>query len=107
MFVGNHDISLDMHYHQCSTISPIDVKLNNCSFTCFACNNTYHIWFIIRLPPLLSQVLEILVNDDKHVPRLHIHHAYNLNLINTNGDVQKQRYIMMDDVFIYHTVNLD
>ena len=40
----------------------------------------------------------------KHVPMysFRICHVHNMNLIDTNGDVQKRRCIKMDDVFIYH-----
>ena len=33
---------------------------------------------------------------------MHIHHTHNMNFIDTNGDVPKGRYIMMDDVYLYH-----
>ena len=33
---------------------------------------------------------------------MHIHQTHNMNFIDTNGDVQKGRYIMMDDVYLYH-----
>ena len=39
---------------------------------------------------------------DKHDPHLHTHHAPISYLIDINGDVHKKRYIMMDDVYLYH-----
>ena len=39
---------------------------------------------------------------DKHVPHLHTHHAPISYLIDINGDVHKKRYVMMDDVYLYH-----
>ena len=90
--------------HECFTISPVACnKLNNCSFTCFACNNNSNMVYIEMAPIAFSNFGDFDDFHDKHVPHLHTHHAPMLHLIDTNGDVHKKRYVMMDDVFIYHT----
>lgn len=59
--------------------------------------------FSIEMAPIaFSTFGDISKCHDKHVPHLHTHHAYFSNLIDTNGDVHKKRYVMMDDVFLYH-----
>jgi hypothetical protein len=45
----------------------------------------------------------IIANDGYvRMSGLHIHHAFHNILLDANGDVQMKRYVMMDDVFIYH-----
>jgi hypothetical protein len=106
MFVDNHAISLNVYYHECSPISPIVAcnKMNNCYFTCFACNNTHHMVHNEIAPIAFSNFGDFDYCHDKHVPMysLHFHHAYCNSLLDANGDMQRRRCIMMDDVFIYH-----
>ena len=93
-----------MHYHECFTTSPIVAcdKLNDCSFTCFACNISDKLFSFEIAPIAFSKYGDFVNGHDKHVPHLHTHHAFYMHLNNTNGDVHKKRYIMMDDVFLYH-----
>ena len=86
---------------------PIACKMmNNCSLKCFACNDTYHMVDNEMAPIAFS------IFGDSKLPHfgfcndMHIHHAHNMNLIDTNGDAQQRRCIMMDDVFIYHAHTL-
>jgi hypothetical protein len=105
MFVNNHAIFFNMNYHECSTITPMVAcnKINNCSFACFACNNNDHMVYNEIAPIAFSTCGYCNSCHDKHVPMndLHFHRAHN-KLLDANGDVQRRRCIMMDDVFIYH-----
>jgi hypothetical protein len=81
--------------------------LNNCSFTCLVCNN-------VNILDNETAPIALLTNEDfafaydKHVTKytLHNHHEYYDILLDANGDVQIKRYIMVDDVFIYHAHTL-
>lgn len=105
MFVSNHNFALDILCYKCYIKSPIACnKSNNCSFQCFACNNTCHM-LDNEIAPIAFSIFGDFDNcHDKHVPINSSHncHAFNNNLLNANGDVQMKRCIMMDDVFIYH-----
>jgi hypothetical protein len=61
-----------------------------------------------KAPIALSNNEDFGFTHDKHVftYTLHNHHEYYDILLDANGDVQTKRYIMMDDVFIYHAHTL-
>jgi hypothetical protein len=61
-----------------------------------------------KAPIALSNNEDFAFAHVNHVPTytLHTHHGYYNILLDANGDVQTKRYIMMDDVFIYHAHTL-
>ena len=103
--VHANDIPLDMLCFDCYIKSPIACnKLDNCSFQCFACNDSCYMHDNEITPIAFSIVGDFDKYHDKHVHmnNLHICHAFHSNLIDANRDVPMKRCIMMDDVFIYH-----
>jgi hypothetical protein len=61
-----------------------------------------------KAPIALSTNENFAFAHAKHVftYTLHTHHGYYNISLNANGDVPTKRYIMMDDVFIYHAHTL-
>jgi hypothetical protein len=59
-------------------------------------------------PIAISNNEDFAFPHDKHVftYTLHTHHGYYNILLDANGNVPTKRYIMMDDVFIYHAHTL-
>jgi hypothetical protein len=68
--------------------------MNNCSFTCFACNNIDHM--------VDNEIAHIAFSNCGDFDYCHHKHVPMNSLLDANGDVQRRRCIMMDDVFIYH-----
>jgi hypothetical protein len=97
MFVDDHAISSNMHYHECYTISPID-----------ACTDTYHMIYNENAPIAFSIFGDFDYCHDKHDSTYssHFHHTNYYNLLDANGDMQRRRCVMMDDVFLYHAHTL-
>src|SRR4051812_30894134 len=96
-------IALDLPCHASHSISPVACdKMIACYFTCFACKNIDHMRSNDMAPIAFSIFGDFDDCHDKHVPHLHTHHAPISYLIVINGDVHKQRYVMMDDVYFYH-----
>ena len=104
MFIHTYDNPLGMFCYKCYTKSHIACNNLDISFQCFACNDTYHMHDNDIAPIAFSIFGDFDKCHDKHVPMdsLHICHAFHSYLIDTNGDVQMKRCIMMDDVFLYH-----
>jgi hypothetical protein len=110
-FVDNKDKIMNMFCAQCLQYSSINATkmLNTCSFKCLVCNNVN--MFDEEMAPIaISNIEDFAFAHDKHVftLSLHNHHEYYDILLDANGDVQINRCIMMDDVFIYlaHTLFL-
>src|SRR4051812_34919046 len=96
-------IALDLPCHASHSISPVACdKMNACYFNCFACNNIDHMRYNEMAPIAFSIFIVFDDCHDKHVPHLHTHHASISYLIDINGDVHKKRYVMIDDVYLYH-----
>src|SRR4051812_49047071 len=96
-------IDSGMLCHASHSISPVACyKMNAFYFTCFVCNNIDHMHYNEMDPIDFSFFGDFDDCHDKHVPHLHTHHASISYLININGDVHKKRYVMMDDVYLYH-----
>ena len=96
-------IAMDMPCHASHSISPVACdNMNACYFTCFACKNIDHMRYNEMAPIAFSIFGDFDDCHDKHVPHLHTHHASISYLNDINGDVHKKRYVMMDDVYLYH-----
>jgi hypothetical protein len=108
-FVDNKDRILNMFCAQCLQYSSINATkmLNTCSFKCLVCHN-FNMFDNEKAPIALSNIEDFAFVHDKHVfiYTLHNHYEYYDTLLDANGDVQTKRYIMMDDVFIYHAHTL-
>ena len=108
-FVHTYDNPLGMLCYKCYINFPIaSNKLDNITSQCFACDDTCHM-HDNEIAPIAFSIFGNVDNcHDKHVHmnNLHTCHVNIANLFDTNGDVQKRRCIMMDDVFIYHAHTL-
>ena len=111
MFVDNHAHAFRALCNKCLSYSPIVASkmLSNCSFKCLVCNNASMLSNEIS-PIAFSSFGDFSSENVENFPSFtlylnHPHMSYFQFDYGVFGDMHIKRYVMMDDVFIYHKQN--